>query len=695
MLQTGAQQSTSQDGQVRPARSADGVAGAVNSPPPADDREREHLLARLLESLPVVVFRLDRDLRHLYINNAVRDVLGWGPERLLGKRAAQAGLEAEVAAGFEAACREVFATGEVRRYDFRVESDRGLRFLEAQLLPEFDAQGKLESLVGITTDWSERKQVQDDLQASEERYRALIAQVRNYAIFAVDLQGQATTWNEGVERVLGWSRAEFIGLPIENLFAPDDVAHGMHRRELQRAAEEGSATSDQWLRRKDGSPFFATGMTSRVVDPHGHVVGFSKVLRDRTAWKLAQDERDKLLESERKARQEAEAANRLKDEFLATLSHELRSPLNAILGWVHVLRRHTEASPEIARGLEVIERNARAQAQIVNDLLDMSRIMTGKVRLSTRMVSLQRTVSAALEAIRPAAEAKGIRLGAQIDPSADRVRGDANRLQQVLWNLLTNAVKFTPSGGSVRIACMRDDSHVELSVHDTGVGIPSAFLPFVFDRFRQADASTTRTFGGLGLGLSIVKNLVELHGGTVRGTSPGEGLGATFVIRLPLPPADAADGPAGRTALLPPSPLESLPKLTGVNVLVVDDEADSLVFCGRLLEECGARVLLAVDAQQALDALRTDQVDILVSDIGMANEDGYYLIAQLRALPDARTARIPAIAVTAYARPEDRQRLLLAGFQMHIGKPIEPQELIAGIASLVGVTSRKEAAAAP
>ncbi len=654
------------------------------------DHEREHLLARLLESLPVVVFRLDRELRHLYINNAVRDVLGWDPERLLGKRASQAGLEPQVASGFESACREVLATGEARRYDFTIDSDHGTRFLEAQLLPEFDAEGRLESLVGITTDWSERKHVQDDLQASEERYRALIAQVRNYAIFAVDLQGHATTWNEGVERVLGWSRKEFIGLPIENLFAPDDIARGLHRRELQRAAEDGSATGDQWLRRKDGSPFFATGMTSRVVDTQGHVVGFSKVLRDRTAWKLAQDERDKLLESERKARQDAEAANRLKDEFLATLSHELRSPLNAIVGWVHVLRRHSEASPEVARGLEVIERNARAQTQIVNDLLDMSRIMTGKVRLNPRLMSLQKIVAAALDAIRPAAEAKGIRIAAELDPATERIRGDPNRLQQVLWNLLTNAVKFTPAGGTVRVVSVRDDSHVELCVQDTGVGIPSAFLPFVFDRFRQADASTTRTFGGLGLGLSIVKNLVELHGGTVRGTSPGEGQGSTFFVRLPLPPSDAAEAPGGCAALLPPSPLESLPKLTGVAALVVDDEADSLVFCGRLLEECGARVMLAVDAQQALEILRSESVDILVSDIGMAHEDGYYLIAQLRALADSRVARIPAIAVTAYARPEDRQRLLLAGYQMHIGKPIEPQELIAGIASLVGLTGRKD-----
>jgi PAS domain S-box-containing protein len=654
------------------------------------NEDHERLLARLLEALPVVVFRLDHDLRYVYVNSAVREVLGFGPERLLGRLAGEGGFETETAAGFQAKCREAFETGTPQRYDFTLDTPEGPRFLEAQLLPEFDEDGRVETLAGITTDWSERKRVQDDLQASEERFRALIAQVRNYAIFAVDLQGRATTWNEGVERVLGWSRDEFIGLPPESLFTPEDVAKGVHRLELARAAEEGGATNDRWLRRKDGSPFFATGMTSRVVDETGHVIGFSKVLRDRTAWKLAQDERDMLLESERKARQEAEAANRLKDEFLATLSHELRSPLNAIVGWVHVLRRHTEASPEIARGLEVIERNARAQTQIINDLLDMSRIMTGKVHLNVRPVSLQKIAAAALEAIRPAAEAKSIQVLSELDASVDQIRGDSNRLQQVMWNLLTNAVKFTPVGGTVRVSSARDDAHVELSVQDTGIGIPSAFLPFVFDRFRQADASTTRLYGGLGLGLSIVKNLVELHGGTVRVKSAGEGQGATFVVRLPLPPADAViENVSQRAATPPPDSLEALPRLSGITALVVDDEADSLMFCGRLLEERGARVLLGVDAQQALDALRTEPVDILVSDIGMAHEDGYFLIAQLRAMSDQRIARIPAIAVTAYARAEDRQRLLLAGYQMHIGKPIEPQELIAGIASLVGVTARR------
>jgi PAS domain S-box-containing protein len=646
-----------------------------------------------LEGLPLALFRLDRDLRYRYLSGSAQSLTGWATERVVGRSAREAGLPEEVGAGLEAACREVLATGEPNRLEFDLETPAGRRHLESQLLPERDTHDLLVSVLGIVTDASERKRVADDLRASEERYRTLIAQVKNYAIFALDLEGRATTWNEGVERVLGWSREEFVGLPSENLFAPEDVAQGAHRSELQRAAEEGSVTTDRWLRRKDGTPFFASGMTSRLVDAAGHVIGFSEVLRDRTAWKLAQDERDQLLESERKARQQAEQANRLKDEFLATLSHELRSPLNAIVGWVHVLRRHALSNPEIVRGLDVIERNARGQAQIVTDLLEMSRIMAGKVHLKVRPMSLTKVIAAAVDAICPAADAKGIRVETRLDPQADQIWGDASRLQQVTWNLLTNAVKFTPGGGVIEVALVRADSQVELSIKDSGVGIHPAFLPFVFDRFRQADASTTRMYGGLGLGLSIVKHLVELHGGSVRATSGGEGHGATFIVCLPRPAPDAGleatpeHSPVGTLDLT-----SRLPTLTGITALVVDDEADSLVFCGRLLEDRGARILLAVDAQQALEILRSEAVDILISDIGMANEDGYFLIAQLRSLTEERNARIPAIAVTAYARTEDRQRLLLAGYQMHISKPIEPQELVAGIASLVGVTVRKDSA---
>jgi PAS domain S-box-containing protein len=543
---------------------------------------------------------------------------------------------------------------------------------------DFEAEEQL-----IAAEQTARKRLQVELDASEQRYQLLIAQLENHAIFAVDLEGRATTWNEGVERVLGWSRDEFVGLPAERLFAPEDVALGEHRNELQRAAQHGNASTDRWLQRKDGTPFYAMGLTSRLVDSAGHVIGFSKVLRDRTAWRLAQDARDKLFESERKARQDAEQANRLKDEFLATLSHELRSPLNAIVGWVHILKRNAEKDSELTRGLETIERNVRSQTQIINDLLDMSRIMTGKVQLNVRGLSLHRAIQAAVDAVRPGAESKSIQLTIALDPGIDRVRGDPNRLHQVIWNLLTNALKFTPGGGAIHVSLERTDEHIEISVRDSGVGIPVGFLPYVFDRFRQADASTTRPYGGLGLGLSIVKNLIELHGGTVRAKSAGEGQGATFTLSLPLSPAllERREDIAPTTTRGADKD-RPLPKLTGITVLVVDDEADSLVFAGRLLEESDARVLLAVDASQALEILNSEAVDILVSDIGMANEDGYQLIAQVRALENKRAARIPAIAVTAYARAEDRQRMLLAGFQMHISKPIEPQELVAGIASL-------------
>jgi PAS domain S-box-containing protein len=648
----------------------------------------EHALARLLEHLPVVVFRLDRSLRHLYVSGAVQELAGCLPEQLLGKTGLEAGLDVRIWNGFEMACREVMITGKPRRHEFALETATGKRFLEAQLYAEFSERGAVVSVIGVTTDWTDRKHAQDELLASEERYRALIAQVKNYAIFAVDLEGRATTWNEGVERVLGWPRDEFIGLHTERLLTPEDLAAGVRRLELQRAAEDGSTSNDRWLRRKDGTPIYASGMTSRVLDSAGHIIGFSEVLRDRTAWKLTQDERDMLLASERKARHDAEQASRLKDEFLATLSHELRSPLNAIVGWVHVVRRHTESIPEVTRGLAVIERNARTQSQIINDLLDMSRIMTGKVELHVRSTSLHKVIGASLDAIRPAAAAKEITLGTSLDPAVDRIRGDSNRLQQILSNLLTNAVKFTPVGGRVQVVLERVDSQVQICVQDSGAGIDAAFLPFVFDRFRHADAPTPGAQGGLGLGLSIVKSLVELHGGSVRAKSPGELQGATFVVSLPIPAHGDPEETLEQRSAVTPYSLTGLPRLDGVVALVVDDEADSLVFSGRLLEERGARVLLAVDAHQALETLRTEQVHILVSDIGMAQEDGYHLIAQVRALSNPRAARIPAIAVTAYARAEDRQRMLLAGFQMHIPKPIEPQELIAGIASLVGVTSR-------
>ena len=644
----------------------------------------------VVERLPVIVFRLDRQLRLRYVNPAVTTILGLRPEDLIGRTALEAGVDSEQWAAFRIACEKAFTTGKPTEADFVARTAQGTRYFEAHLFPEADAQGVVTSLLGITTDRTGRKVVEQALRESEERYHALISNVKSYALFATDLNGIATTWNEGVQRVLGYTRDEFIGLMTERLFSTEDVAKGIHRQELQTAAQDGSSANDLWMLQKDGTPFFAACTLSRATDASGHVTGFSVVLRDRTAWKLAQQERDTLLERERTVRQEAEQASRLKDEFLATLSHELRSPLNAIVGWVHIARRHAGDNAELARSLDTIERNVRAQTQIVNDLLDMSRIMTGQVRLDMQTMDLRDAVSNAVEAVRPAADAKRVRVEKTLDGSIGWTKVDPARLQQILWNLLANAVKFTPPGGRVRVALEHANSHAEIVIQDSGVGIASTFLPFVFERFRQEDSSTTRRHGGLGLGLSIVKSLAELHGGSVRASSPGEGQGSTFTVALPIVPVQSEEAAADNRGR-GPFDLNALPRLDHTNVLVVDDEADSLLFFGRLLEECGAHVLLAVDADQAMDLLCNEPVDILISDIGMAGADGYQLIGQVRALKDERLSTIPAVAVTAYARADDRRRLLLAGFQMHMSKPVEPHELVAGISSLIGLTSHNAA----
>jgi signal transduction histidine kinase/CheY-like chemotaxis protein len=410
----------------------------------------------------------------------------------------------------------------------------------------------------------------------------------------------------------------------------------------------------------------------------------------------AAEEREQLLEAERAARAEAERVSLMKDEFLATLSHELRTPLNAILGWSQILRARRFPDEELDEGLDVIERNTRVQTQLIEDLLDMSRIISGKIRLDVQRVDLQDVVRAAVASVRHSADAKDIRLQAVLDPLAGPVRGDPNRLQQCFWNLLSNAIKFTPKGGKVQVSLARVDSHVEVCVVDNGQGIKPEFLPHVFERFRQADASTTRRHGGLGLGLSIVKHLVELHGGSVRAKSPGEGQGATFCIELPRMVVHATDPAAARpasdtaaaaaAAALAPAVtrLDRLdyPSLEGITVLAVDDEPDARTLIRRVLEQCGARVLLAASASEGLESVRRERPDMIISDIGMPVEDGYTFIQQVRRLPPDQGGRTPAAALTAFARAEDRTRALRAGYQTHVAKPVEPMELTAVVASL-------------
>ena len=406
-----------------------------------------------------------------------------------------------------------------------------------------------------------------------------------------------------------------------------------------------------------------------------------------TAQKARAEAEKAAAEKERLYRQ-AEESSRLKEEFLATISHELRTPLSAILGWARMLRMGQLSEENAAKALDTIERNARAQAQLVDDLLDVSRIITGKLRMDVQPADPNSFIDAAVEAVRPAAEAKGVRVQKVIDTGAISIPGDPVRLQQVVWNLLSNAIKFTPRGGRVQIRSERVNSHLEIVVSDTGQGISQDFLPHVFDRFRQADQKTSRQHGGMGLGLAIVRHLVEMHGGSVRAMSDGEGQGSTFTVMLPISPVYRVDSSGGRVHpaardLLPPLEDDCADSLKGLRILVVDDEADTRELLKQGLEYCGAKVIVLGSAAEALDTLVAKVPDILISDIGMPGIDGYDLIRQVRGLPPDRGGKIPAIALTAYTRTEDRLQSLRAGYDMHVPKPVELAELVAVAATVV------------
>jgi signal transduction histidine kinase/AmiR/NasT family two-component response regulator len=401
----------------------------------------------------------------------------------------------------------------------------------------------------------------------------------------------------------------------------------------------------------------------------------------------AAEERKVLLDSERAARASAERLSDVKDEFLATLSHELRTPLNAILGWSQILRSGAKDQLDLMKGLETIERNARAQTQLIEDLLDMSRITSGKLRLDTQAIQPVSFIEAAVETVKPAADAKGIKLERHLDPSTGRILADPGRLQQVIWNLVSNAIKFTPKNGKVQIRLERVDAHVKIRVEDTGVGIRPEFIPHLFERFRQGDASTTRKYGGLGLGLSIVKSLVELHGGTVSVESLGEGRGTTVTVQLPLMAGDQpAEAPDPVQLERPHTSVATVGagELAGIKVLVVDDQAEARDLMKRVLEDCAAVVTTAATANEAVRLVQSSRPDVLVSDIGMPDADGFELLKQVRALGPRRGGKVPAIALTAFARSEDRTRALRAGFLVHVSKPVDPSELVATVASVVG-----------
>ncbi|MEO6002077.1 MAG: PAS domain S-box protein [Opitutus sp.] len=518
---------------------------------------------------------------------------------------------------------------------------------------------------------------------------AAIVSSSDDAIISKDLNGIITSWNDGAERIFGYKPQEVVGQSVLKLIPPE--RHAEEPLILDRLRRGERVDHFETVRvRKTGEHLHVSLTISPVKNAHGEIVGASKIARDITELKRVAAERERflkereqLLDAERAARAQAEHANRMKDEFLAMVSHELRTPLNAIVGWTEVLADGGENREDVIHGIKIIQRNATMQAQLIEDLLDLGRISSGKLALDVGPVDLTSVVREAVSSVQHMADVKRIHVKMVLSDAVGGLLGDPKRLQQVVWNLLTNAIKFTPAGGQVLVSLARTASHFRISIADNGAGMTSDFLPLIFQRFQQADSSTTRRHGGLGIGLALVKQLVEMHAGSVNAESPGPGLGSTFTVNLPVAIAKMRPSPSQRGEAVENPEVGDL---LGIRVLVVEDDADSLEVIKRILTQRKAEVYSATSAEEALKQFEEKSPDLIVSDIGMPQTDGYELIRRIRELPGG--AAVPAAALTAMARADDRTRALNAGFQTHVAKPVSAAELIAVVRSLASLRRR-------
>jgi len=642
----------------------------------------------MANSAPVMVWIADSNKRSYWFNKSWLDLTGRTLEEESGLSWLE-GVHPDDVARYDAMYHESFDGRKNFTIEYRLRRRDGqYRWLLETGRPLYNSAGVFGGYIGSCVDITERKAADEQLHY-QLNFTKLITENAAESLFLLDAEGRVTFINRAAERLFGYTRDELMGNLLHDRLhhqKPGGKPVPADECPLVRVFNSGTTLADHEdvFYNKNGAPIDVS-CSNAPIHEDGKVIGSVLVVHDITRRRQAEQERDHSLLSERTARSEAERASRMKDEFLSTLSHELRTPLNAILGWAQILRMGETSEDDTSRGLEVIERNAMVQAQLIDDLLDMSRIVSGKIRFDLKQLDMADVVEAAVESVRHAADARGIDLQAVVE-EGHCVTGDAARLQQVVWNLLTNAIKFTPRGGVVELTLGGVDSSVLLMVRDSGQGIKPEFLDFVFDRFRQADATTTRKFGGMGLGLAIVKQLVELHGGTVCASSQGEGHGATFSVTLPLSSARLEREHDEPVADVTAAAAEGDSVLRGLKILVVDDEPDARELIRLLLRDCGATIVTAGSVDEALELFAREEPEVLISDIGMPEHDGYELIQRIRSSPMERASQIPAVAVTAFARPEDKRRALEMGFQAHVVKPVQAAELIAVVAAVSGRT---------
>jgi PAS domain S-box-containing protein len=578
------------------------------------------------------------------------------------------------------------------------------RFFDTTMQPLRRADGSVEAVLSFAYDVTEevraRRRMEalaQDLETERDLLRAIIEQSAD-GIIVADERGVLRIFNPAAERQHGISMLELSETDWPRMYMTDGRPEAPRDQPpLTRALRGEYVENARWqVQRPDGSVRTLAGTATPLRRPNGASAGAVLITRDETERTRYENEREaeqrwleEILDREQDARRQAEQANRLRDEFLATMSHELRTPLSAILGWAQLLKEKKGDPKSLDKGIDTIERNARVLVKLVEDVLDVSRIITGKLALKMRRVELNTVALAAVDVVRPTADAKGVLLVVDLDPDVGRIWADPDRVQQIVWNLLANGVKFTPVGGRVEISIRREAPHATIRVTDTGQGIDPDFLPYIWDRFRQADSSTTRKHGGLGLGLAIVRHIAEALGGSVHAESEGPGLGATFTVRLPLGvtqvDSEIDEGSRPGWGVVPERKVSC--DLGGLRVLVVDDDRDAQELVSTVLRDHGADVLAAGSAREALEGLALFKPHVLLSDIGMPDTDGHELVRRIRALPADQGGRVPVIALTAYARAEDRTRALLSGFQMHVSKPIAVPELVSTVASAAGRTT--------